>query len=595
MNDPKPFPMDAERLASGWLGLFSHDDTGTERSNLDRMLNARIGRMSAYISPASLWLAYVDWIIHLQLSPSKQEELLVDAWRKFARWNEYRLCLVNGRAPEGSECVVPLPQDKRFAEDEWREWPYNLISQGFLLAQQWWHRASTGVTGVTRHHEDVVTFMARQVLDMLSPSNFVLTNPVVQRETLRNGGANFARGARNALDDWKRSILGGVPKGQDGFTLGENLAATPGKVVFRNRLIELIQYSPATPTVHATPLLIVPAWIMKYYILDLSPHNSLARYLVEHGYTVFMISWKNPDASDRDISMEDYRRLGVMAAIDQALAITGERQLNAVGYCIGGTLLAIAAAAMARDGDERLASMTMFASQVDFEEPGELSLFIDESQIALLDAVMWEQGYLDTRQMAGAFHLLRSYDLIWSRRLRHYLLGLPERQSDLMAWNADATRMPYRMHTEYLRQLFLENGLAEGRYKVDGQPIALTDIRIPIFSVATLADHVAPWRSVYKIQLLTDTEVTFLLTAGGHNAGVVSPPGHPRRSYQVATRNHHDPYMDDAEWHAITPHHEGSWWPTWERWLAARSGREVKPPRMGKALCEAPGTYVMQP
>jgi polyhydroxyalkanoate synthase len=249
---------------------------------------------------------------------------------------------------------------------------------------------------------------------------------------------------------------------------------------------------------------------------------------------------------------------------------------------------------MARDRDDRLASMTVFASQVDFEEPGELSLFIDESQVSFLEAAMWRRGYLDSKQMVGAFQLIRSNDLIWSRRLNHYLLGIAEHQTDLMAWNADATRMPYRMHTEYLHQLFLHNYLAEGRYMSDGRPIALTDIHVPIFAVGTITDHVAPWRSAFKILLLTDTEVTFLLTTGGHNAGVVSPPGHPRRSYQISTHAPNAPYIDASTWHETMPHHNGSWWPAWEAWLAKRSGKKIKPPPMGEALADAPGTYVLQ-
>jgi polyhydroxyalkanoate synthase len=293
--------------------------------------------------------------------------------------------------------------------------------------------------------------------------------------------------------------------------------------------------------------------------------------------------------------MEDYRRLGVMAALDAVTRQTGAGQVNACGYCIGGTLLAIAAAAMARDGDPRLASLTLLAAQVDFTEPGELSLFIDDSQVALLEAVMWQQGYLDTRQMAGAFQLLRSNDLIWSRRLRHYLLDIPDSASDLASWNADATRMPFRMHSEYLRRLFLKNRLASARYIVDGRPVALTDIHVPIFAVGTLTDHVAPWRSVYKIIPLTDTEVSFLLTSGGHNAGVVAPPGVAQRSYQLATHAVDGPYVDPDSWQAEIPSREGSWWPAWEAWLARHAGPMVAPPPAVPALAEAPGRYVLAP
>ncbi|HEX8786496.1 MAG TPA: alpha/beta fold hydrolase, partial [Telluria sp.] len=484
-------------------------------------------------------------------------------------------------------------QDKRFTDPAWQSWPWSAISQGFLLTEQWWHGATSGVRGVSPHHTDVVTFVARQMLDGVAPSNFIATNPVAQRATFASGGLNLLHGMASAASDNRRALSGAASP--VAYRPGHEVAITPGEVVLQNRLIELIRYAPQTPQVHAVPLLIVPAWIMKYYILDLSPENSLVRYLVEHGHTVYIISWKNPDTEDRELSMEDYRRLGVTAALDAVTRQTGADQVNACGYCIGGTLLAIAAAAMARDRDTRLASMTLLAAQVDFTEPGELSLFIDSSQVALLESVMWQQGYLDTRQMAGAFQLLRSNDLIWSRRLRHYLLDIPDKDNDLASWNADATRMPYRMHSEYLRRLFLKNSLASARYIVEGRPVALTDIHIPVFAVGTLTDHVAPWRSVYKIIPLSDTEVTFLLTSGGHNAGVVSPPGSAKRSYQLATHAQDGPYVDPDSWQAEAPTQEGSWWPAWETWLARHAGPMTAPPPAVPALAAAPGSYVLQP
>ena len=592
---PLPKPPGFERLASAWLGALTKDYSEYRSlENADLAANAWLGRFTGNISPAALANAYFDWFSHFQLSPSKQQKQVQKAWKKFWLWQQYAIDAAMPGHTGTHPCIAPLPQDKRFVASGWERWPFNVISQGFLLNQQWWHRATTGVRGVSRHHEEVVTFTTRQLLDMVAPSNFLLTNPVVLEETMRSGGANLVHGAENALADWRRGISGGRSDSEDEFKVGETVAVTPGKVVFRNRLIELIQYSPSTATVHAKPVLFVPAWIMKYYILDLSPQNSLVKYLVDKGHTVFMISWKNPLAEDRDLSMEDYRTLGVKDAIDAVTRITGAPQVNAVGYCLGGTLLSIAAATMARDGDKRLGSMTLLASQVDFEEPGELSLFIDESQISFLEAIMWDQGYLDTKQMAGAFQLLRSNDLIWSRRLNQYLLGLPEQKSDLMAWNADATRMPYRMHTEYLRRLFLHNDLAEGRYRTDGHPIGLTDIGVPIFSLGTVTDHVAPWRSVFKIHLLADTDVTFLLTSGGHNAGVVSPPGQPHRSYQIAERPHDSAYVDADTWQETVPLQEGSWWPAWESWLAGQGGAQVKPPAMGPELDDAPGAYVLQ-
>lgn len=588
-------PVRKERQGSAWLGHLSQEseEQWPPRAQLDLIANAELAKLTGNLSPAALANAYFDWLAHLQLSPAKQELLLKNAWKNFWRWNLYAMNTSLPSPAKPEHCIEPLPQDRRFSDEAWERWPFNLIVQGFLLSQQWWHRATTGIHGVSRHHEEVMTFTARQLLDMLAPSNFLSTNPVVQQETLRSAGLSLLRGAKMALEDIAQAATEKIA--DQPFKAGETVAITPGKIVFRNDLIELIQYAPATGSVHAIPVLFVPAWIMKYYILDLSPQNSLVKYLVDKGHTVFMISWKNPVAADRDLAMEDYRKLGVMAAVDAITRCTEANKVNAVGYCLGGTLLAIAAATMARDDDQRLASMSLFATQTDFKEPGELSLFIDESQISFLEASMWNRGYLDGKQMAGAFQLLRSNDLIWSRRLNQYLLGIPETKSDLMAWNADATRLPYRMHSEYLRQLFLHNDLAEGRYRTDGRPIALTDIHIPVFAVGTLTDHVAPWRSVYKIHLLTDTEITYLLTSGGHNAGVVSPPGHPHRSYQMAVRAFDGAYVDADSWQQEAPQHEGSWWPAWETWLAARAGKKIRAPILDKGQMDAPGLYVLQP
>ena len=565
----------------------------------DRSLHAALARFTLGLSPAAIAAAYLDWLVHLIAAPGKRLQLVDKMARKALRFSAYasQQALQPGKT---APVIEPLPQDRRFDADAWRHPPFNLLYQGFLLQQQWWHNATTDIRGVTRHHEDLVEFGGRQLLDMVAPSNFLLTNPELLQRTLQTGGQNFLLGLQHLFEDWERTISGKKPVGSEVYVVGGNVAATPGKVIFRNRLIELIQYEPATRQVHAEPVLIVPAWIMKYYILDLSERNSLVRYLTGQGFTVFMISWKNPDAEDRDLGMEDYRRLGIMAALDAIAAVLPGRQIHATGYCLGGTLLAIAAAAMARDGDARLKTTTLLAAQTDFTEAGELMLFIDESQIAFLEDMMWEQGFLDAKQMAGAFQMLRSNDLVWSLALRRYLMGEREPLSDLMAWNADATRLPYRMHSEYLRHLFLDNDLVEGRYVVDGRPVALTDIRVPVFAVGTEWDHVAPWRSTYKIHLLADTEVTYVLTNGGHNAGIVSEVGHPGRRHQVMTKKAEDRYVDPETWVAIAPRRDGSWWPTYVDWLKGHSGGFVEPPPTGNAsrgltsLCDAPGTYVLQ-
>jgi polyhydroxyalkanoate synthase len=564
----------------------------------DRAAFAAIAQANHGLSPATITQAFADWAMHLAVSPGKQMLLTAKALRKYVRLADY---LAHRADPQdGTQAVEALPQDHRFDDAAWRQWPYDAISQTFLLNQQWWHAATTGVMGVTKHHEAIVSFAMRQALDTLAPTNFVATNPVLQQKIMETGGGCLVEGARLWLKDAEHLLRGARPAGTEQFQIGRDIAATPGKVVYRNELIELIQYEPTTDQVRPEPVLIVPAWIMKYYILDLSPDNSLIRWLVGQGYTVFAISWHNPGSADRDLGMEDYRRLGPIAAIDAIQAITGAAKLHALGYCLGGTLLSIAAAAMARDGDERLASATLLAAQTEFSEPGELALFIDEAQLNLLDNMMWSRGYLDSMQMGGAFQMLRSNDLIWSHLLKTYLMGEPEPMNDMMAWNADGTRMPYRMHSQYLRRLFLEDALAEGHFEADGHVVSLSALRLPMFVVGTERDHIAPWQSVHKIHWLTSTEVTFVLTSGGHNAGIVSEPGHKHRHYRLLTRPADAPALAPQDWFERASEHDGSWWLAWKDWLDTRSGDPVPPAPMGApdkgyaVLADAPGHYVLE-
>lgn len=563
--------------------------------DLDRAAHAALGRMTQGLSPAAFLLAYLDWVVHLAIAPGKQQALVQRARQQWLRLAEVSLPSASPATP----CIEPLPQDHRFDDPAWGQWPFNVMAQGFLLTQQWWHCATTGVRGVTPHHEDVMTFNARQALDMLSPSNFLASNPEALAATFSEQGLNLLRGAFNAAEDLTHSLKHEHHADPAPFVVGEHVAVTPGQVVFRNHLIELIQYAPTTAKVHPEPILIVPSWIMKYYILDLSPHNSLVRYLVGQGHTVFILSWRNPTPADRALGMDDYLELGPVAAMKAVNQLMPSRPVHGVGYCLGGTLLSIAAAAWARDGQDGLATLSLLATQTDFEEPGELSLFIDDSQLTYLDDLMWEQGVLEGPQMGGSFTYLNTRDLLWSRLVRDYLLGHRQPLNDLMSWNQDVTRMPYRMHSEYLRSLYLHNDLSHGSYEVGGRPVALSDISVPIFAVGTVKDHISPWRSVYKLHLLTQAPLTFALASGGHNAGIVSEPGHAGRTYQLRARPEGDKYMDPDTWLDAAEQHEGSWWSAWQGWLAAHSGKVGKPPSLGNAsrglppLDDAPGQYVL--
>ena len=583
-------PGSRERAASSWLSTPSGpSETFRMYQRAERQLVPWGMWPGIAVAPATAVGACMDWAVHLAASPAKQMELASFAIEQsMLAWQ----IAVQGTA------VHPLPQDKRFADPAWELPPYRQLAQQFLLEEQWWQRATEGVPGVTRHHEEMVSFAARQWLDMFAPSNFMSTNPVVQRRTFEEAGLNLVRGATEVWRDLETEAADLPPAGAEAFQVGRDVAVTRGRVVLRNRLMELIQYAPTTRQVHAEPVLIVPAWIMKYYVLDLSPGNSLVRYLVDHGFTVFAISWKNPGGAERDVGMNDYEKLGVEAALDAIGRIVPRAKVHATGYCLGGTLLSIAAAAIGRRGEKRLATLTLLAAQTDFTTPGELGLFIDESQVTFLENLMAGRGYLDKKQMQGTFQMLRSNDLIWSYRVSRQLLGEARPISDLMAWNADGTRLPERMHSEYLRGMFLENALARGEWQVDGEPVNLNDIRVPIFNVGIVQDHVAPWRSVFKLHALTDAEQTFVLTAGGHNVGIVNPPGQAKSSYRMRTWHDGDRLLTPDEWLASTHPVSDTWWTAWRHWLQDHSTRRVAPPAMGsragglRPLDAAPGRYV---
>ncbi|MFO1410102.1 MAG: alpha/beta fold hydrolase [Steroidobacteraceae bacterium] len=561
---------------------------------LGQNFRAQLAKVTGGLAPEDYANAFNHWWSALAADPKRQAELAHSGAQKLLDFWKFAFEAAKG------EAAPPPAGTAQFAHPSWNYWPFNVLAHGHTQFSSWAREALGKPGDLPPETAQRLEFALRHVLDSTSPAHYLHTNPELLAVTAQESGANLARGLRAFLEDAQRQADGKPPAGTEAFRVGEKVGITPGKVVLRNELMELIQYSPQTPGVYAEPVLILPAWIMKYYILDLSPHNSLVRYLVSQGHTVFMISWKNPTAEDRALGMDDYVHLGFEAALAAVRAIVPGRGVHAVGYCIGGTLLSIAAARLAGRGDTSLRSMTLLAAQTDFSEPGELSVFITPAQLAMLEAIMQEQGVLTSDRMGAAFALLRSSDLIWAPAIKKYVRGQKESMIDLMAWNADGTRMPARMHSEYLARLYLRNELAQGGFTVAGERIDLAALRLPMFVLGTETDHVAPWRSVYKSRGLTrSTDYTFGLTSGGHNAGIVSGPQNPKRRHRIARWRDAactptpEQYMEGAELHA------GSWWPTWHGWLAEHSAPEqVAPPPMGNAAAgcpagvDAPGTYV---
>ena len=562
--------------------------------NIDSKLRARIGKLTKGMSPMQLVLAYTDWLGHLTLAPGRRTQLLQSLAEKVLK-----LSATTARSIANKPNQNSVPKSSLFKHELWSKPPFNILAKGHETVLELLQESSTDVPGMEPSSSELVGFINEQILLLLAPSNAPLTNPEVLKTTWDEKGKNILEGIGNLQRDIQQDLLKKNEPYMGDFKVGENLAQTPGKVIFQNDLIELIQYKPTTKTVAQEPILIVPAWIMKYYILDLSPEKSLVKYLVDQGKTVFMISWKNPGEDDKELCMENYLKSGLFTALDAVKTIAPKTKINAVGYCIGGTLLSIGAATLARNNDDILNSITLLAAQIDFTEPGEIKRFLGTSQLAFLDSMMWTDGFLEAASMGGAFKALRAEDMIINPAIERYYLGRETKPNDLMAWNADGTRMPAKMHSRYLKELFMENQLAACKFMVDGKPIAIQDIRAPFFVIGTTTDHVAPWKSVYKIQHLCRSEVTFLLTTGGHNAGIVCGPEHPRRKFQVMTRDPMDKYVDPDTWAETTETQPGSWWPLWNYWLDEHSIGEVPKRNMGaskkgyKALRDAPGDYVL--
>lgn len=516
----------------------------------------------------------------------------MDAWNDAGRrwWG-----MAEATAPDraGSR---PAETDKRFAAPEWHSNPaYRTLKEMYLLASDWLLEQGREADDLDDAEKRRLTFHLRQFVDATSPTLLLFSNPAALRRVLETGGVSLADGARNLLSDLREGRLSMVDAAA--FQPGRNLATTPGKVVHRNRLIELIQYQPAAGPVHAVPLLISPPWINKYYILDLQPKNSMVRHLVEQGFTVFVISWKNPDSSMDGVGFEDYMDLGPLEAADVVRAITGAQSVNVMGYCIGGTLLAITLAWLAAQGDTRFNSATFMVSLQDFSHVGDTAVFMGEPTVDFIEQQMMERGYLDSREMGNMFNLLRSNDLIWSNVVNNYLMGNKAPAFDLLYWNSDGTRMTRAAHSWYLRNTYVENNLIEpGRVTLKGVPIDLRNIRQDVYAVGAEKDHIVPWDAAWRVtRLLEGSTVRYVLASSGHIAGIINPPG-GKGTYW--TGNAGEPAPTAGEWRAKASAHSGSWWTDWTAWLAERSGKKGKPPGMGNAahppLADAPGTYVLE-
>ncbi|MBL6081904.1 class I poly(R)-hydroxyalkanoic acid synthase [Belnapia sp. T18] len=507
-------------------------------------------------------------------------------------WNEAGLRWW-GMEPAGSSAPA-VGGDKRFAAPEWHANPaYRTLKEAYLLASDWLLKQGAELAeGVDEAERRRLDFHLRQFVDAMSPALLLASNPAALRRAMETGGASLANGARNLAADLQNGRLSMVDA--TAFAPGRNLALSPGKVVHRNRLLELIQYEPTTETAHRTPLLIMPPWINKFYILDMQPKNSMVRHLVSQGFTVFMVSWKNPDASMEDISFEDYMDLGPLEASDVVREITGAKSINVMGYCIGGTLLALTLAWLARKKDNRFNAATFMVSLQDFSRVGDTAVFMDEPAMDLVEQQMMERGYLDSREMSNMFNLLRSNDLIWANVVNNYLMGEKPPAFDLLYWNSDGTRMCRAAHAWYLRNTYKENNLVvPGKIELKGEPIDLGRIELDAYAVGAEKDHIVPWDAAWHITRLFGGKVRYVLASSGHIAGIINPPG-GKGAYWTNEAQAATP----EEWRKAATKHDGSWWTDWSAWLAARSGERQRPPATGSTahppIADAPGTYVLE-
>ena len=544
--------------------------------------------------PLNIGSAFLEMTARLMANPARLMQAQIGFWQDYLTlWQNTARRMMGDKAP----AVIEEPKtDRRFKDDAWRENEvFDFIRQSYLLSARFFTNVAQTAEGLEPKTAQKVDFYTRQFVDAMSPSNFLLTNPEVLRRTAETGGENLLKGLSNLLADLERG------KGQlrirmtdeTKFKVGENIAVTPGKVIYRNDLMELIQYQPTTDKVLKRPLLIIPPWINKFYILDLRPKNSFIRWAVEQGHTVFVVSWVNPDEKLAEKGFDDYMREGPYAAFDAMEQATGERAFNVIGYCLGGTLLSCTLAHMAARKDTRVKSATFLTTMLDFAEAGELGVFIDEEQLHALEEKMSKRGFLEGSEMATTFNMLRANDLIWSFVVSNYLMGQEPFPFDLLYWNDDSTRMPARMHSFYLRRMYQQNDLVKpGAVELDGVALDLRKIKVPTYMLSTREDHIAPWKSTYRATQIFAGPVRFVLAASGHIAGGVNPPESGKYSHWV----NEDLPPDPDAWFKGATELAGSWWPDWQRWIVAQDKAMVpaRIPGAGAlpALADAPGTYV---
>lgn len=548
----------------------------------------------AAMDPMNIGAAFMEMTHRMMADPAKLVQAQMTLWQDYMRlWQSTAQRMMGQEADPVAE---PERGDRRFKHPEWDENElFDYVKQSYLLTARWMQSTVKDVEGLDDKTSQKVDFYTRQFVDAMAPSNFLMTNPEVLKETLESGGENLVKGLENLLEDLERG------KGRlkirmtdtEAFELGENIAVTPGKVVYQNDLMQLLQYEPTTEKVHKRPLLIIPPWINKFYILDLRPKNSFIRWAVEQGHTVFVISWVNPDEKLAAKSFEDYMVEGPLAALDALEKATGEKDANVIGYCLGGTLLACTLSYMAAKKDTRVKSATFFTTMMDFEDSGELGVFIDEVQLAALEEKMNQKGYLEGAEMATTFNMLRANDLIWSFVVNNYLMGKDPFPFDLLYWNSDSTRMPAAMHSFYLRNMYQENRLLKaGGIRLKGVDIDLSKIKVPASLISTREDHIAPWKATYAATQLLGGPVKFILAGSGHIAGVVNPPEANKYGYWTNAKN---PKAPDS-WINSAKEHAGSWWPEWDKWIGQYGNGEVAARKPGdgklKVLEDGPGSYV---